>query len=552
MTQAVSPEFAARRDQIINKARACFDAGNAEAGMTLVRELVNMGTVNWGLLEQAWSAAELEEDSYYMQELLDRIEELEPGFRHPHLSLLYTRRACVDYQWQSVIEHIHEARRLGYEDLDNLHVLEAYALERLFRPEEALELLDRDFHRGEDRNSAAYERAVCLEQLGRVDEAREVLEQWLPHATPRDRLVANGHRELARILDRKGEYAGAWEEMNRGNQLAREVDKQLIHRNVLRWRTEAWRALYDKPAWVQKLKDKPVRYEGVTPVFLVGFPRSGTTLLEQVLDAHAGVQALEEKPMIYRALGNAATAMNARAQLKGKFGREMHRKAFLATAFGELPNLGEKELQSLRDVYFRVAGHYLKLDDSKVFLDKNPLSMVDMGFVLRLFPGARFIVALRHPADCVLSSLMQNFSNNDGMANFLDPEHAASLYKHVMSLLWQYERVLGISGQMHYIRYEDLVEDFESQVTGVLDFMGLEWDDAVTRYHEHAMQRGSLATPSYTGVTQKLYKGAMNRWHNYAEQMAPYLHHFRDAARRYDYSLELPEGIEPGAVDGEQ
>ena len=111
-------------------------------------------------------------------------------------------------------------------------------------------------------------------------------------------------------------------------------------------------------------------------------------------------------------------------------------------------------------------------------------------------------------------------------------ENAASFYK-------QYEGGFDLKDRVHYIRYEDLAMDLEGEARKVLDFLGLPWDDAVLNYDEHAKQRGTLATPSYQGVTQKIYDSSRERWRHYAQWMEPVLPHFREAAERYGYDLTI-------------
>jgi len=201
--------------------------------------------------------------------------------------------------------------------------------------------------------------------------------------------------------------------------------------------------------------------------------------------------------------------------------------------------LGDKQVAKLRETYFRVAGQEVGLRENTVLVDKMPLNTVDIGIILRLFPDAKVVVSLRHPCDCVLSGFMQTFEMNEGMANFLDLDDGASFYKHVMKLLWQYQEVFQLDDRIHYVRYEDLLDDFEGETSKILDFMGLEWSESVSRYNEHAKARGTLATPSYQGVTQKIYSTSRERWRNYSKWMEPVLPHFQEAAERYGYDLSV-------------
>jgi len=133
-----------------------------------------------------------------------------------------------------------------------------------------------------------------------------------------------------------------------------------------------------------------------TPIFLIGFPRSGTTLLEQVLDSHPALQALEEKPMV-----------------------AVMEQAFLALTgggSGALQALSEAHILELRRLYFQEAERHLVRRSGSRLVDKLPLNIVSVPLIWRVFPEARFILALRHPCDVALSCMMQSFAHNDAMA----------------------------------------------------------------------------------------------------------------------------------------
>nr|NIV21596.1 sulfotransferase family protein [Gammaproteobacteria bacterium]NIX10266.1 sulfotransferase family protein [Gammaproteobacteria bacterium] len=122
--------------------------------------------------------------------------------------------------------------------------------------------------------------------------------------------------------------------------------------------------------------------------------------------------------------------------------------------------------------------------------------------------------ARRHPADCVLSGFMQMFAPNVAMANFHTLEDAARYYRAVMELWGQYRRALP-GMRVHEIRYEELVVDFDAVVNGLLEFLGLPWEDEVREFGETALRRGRITTPSRTQVTQPLYGHARYRWRRY-------------------------------------
>jgi hypothetical protein len=143
---------------------------------------------------------------------------------------------------------------------------------------------------------------------------------------------------------------------------------------------------------------------------------------------------------------------------------------------------------------------------------------------------------------------MQDFAMNPGMHFMVDVERAAWLYREMFGVLEQSRQALDIEKQLHFIRYEDLVVDFEPTVRRLLEFLELDWDSSVTRYHEHAKERGTLGTPSYEGVTRELYSGAMGRWHHYAHHLAPVVPQLRGTAEPFGYSLAMPGAGESGSV----
>lgn len=249
-------------------------------------------------------------------------------------------------------------------------------------------------------------------------------------------------------------------------------------------------------------------------VFLVGFPRSGTTLLESILRSHDAVDVVEEIPAV----------LAAREALEG-----------LPGGYPDgLAALGPAELEALRKIYFAELDKHLAPEGrGAVVVDKLPMNMVEAGLIHRIFPQARFLFVQRHPCDCVLSCFMQNFTMNEAMVNFLDLAGAARLYDKVMTLWRTYREVLPLA--VHTVRYESLIEADRETLAPILDFLGLAWDDGVWNYAETASRRGKIATPSHHQVTQPLYTHARGRWQRYSAQMQPVLPILLPWARRFGY-----------------
>ena len=306
--------------------------------------------------------------------------------------------------------------------------------------------------------------------------------------------------ELGNLYDRSADYASAYEAYAEGN----------------RYNAEHWRALHSdaqayprqierlaaafRPAWVASWTPS-VPETSPPPAFLVGFPRSGTTLLERILDAHPHLVSLEEKPAI--------SAVVARLEaLPGGYPEA-------------LAGLSADDIESLRRVYWdEVAPHLGEPKPGVGLVDKLPLNMTDAGLIHRLFPTAKFVFALRHPCDVVLSGFMQPFQPNRAMVHFATLEDTARLYARAMGLWRQYAEVLPLDH--HAVRYEEVVADARATARSVLAFLGVAWDDAVLEYRERPRQWGS-ATPSYHQVAQPIYARSVGRWTNYRDRLEPVL-----------------------------
>jgi hypothetical protein len=256
---------------------------------------------------------------------------------------------------------------------------------------------------------------------------------------------------------------------------------------------------------------------GRAPVFLIGFPRSGTTLLDQVLDAHRDIYVIEERPLIPETIV---------------------RMTELGLRYPEdLPNLTSSNISVLRNHYLAARQRLIGPSAAPIVIDKMPLNLAHVGLIRLMFPEAKFILSLRDPCDVVLSCFMQAFQINDWMAAFLDLDRAAELYAAVFG---HWELACEAFQLTHVrIRYEDMVADLEAAVTPVLAFLGVEWTPDMARFDAHARSRARLATPSASQVTRPIYTDALARWRRYADvedaPMARIAARLVEERRRYGY-----------------
>lgn len=262
--------------------------------------------------------------------------------------------------------------------------------------------------------------------------------------------------------------------------------------------------------WAASWKVGPIPFQGTSPVFLVGFPRSGTTLLDTMLMGHPDVSVMEEKPII-----------NTVAQ---QFG-----------SIGELPAYDEQKVREARAQFFdgvaRVGGDAT----APVLVDKNPLHLMQAALIHRLFPDARFILALRHPADVVLSCYFSNFRATAPLMNFLTLDAAAEFYDLAFSM---WERALKLFPiNVHTVVYEKLVEDPKAELRPLADWLGLDWRDEMVNHAETAASREFIATASYAQVTEPIYSRSVGRWEKYRKYLEPVLPVLRPWAEKFGYSI---------------
>ena len=276
-------------------------------------------------------------------------------------------------------------------------------------------------------------------------------------------------------------------------------------------RLTRWFETADPEPW---RRSPPVRPRAADPnahIFLVGFPRSGTTLLENVLAAHPGVVSLEEKDCF---------APESAAYLSDLGGLE------------RLADITPRDAARQREHYWSQVRRNGVEPRGKVFIDKMPLSSVALPVIAKLFPNARILFALRDPRDVVLSCFRRRFGMNPSMYELLTLDGAAIFYDAVMRLSERYRELLPLP--LHLVRHESLIDDFEATTREVCTFIGIEWDEAMTDFAARARSRG-ISTPSAAQVARGLNREGQGAWRRYRDQMAPVLPLLEPWVRRFGY-----------------
>lgn len=268
----------------------------------------------------------------------------------------------------------------------------------------------------------------------------------------------------------------------------------------------------------QLLPRATVREGHPQPIFIVGFPRSGTTLVEQTLTSHSQIAAGDELPII--------DAISGRTQ------------ALLHSPFSYPRSLSElwfgdrvQSVEMLRDLYFAEAALHGAVDPGKRwFTDKMPLNEVHLGLIHILFPQSPIVHLVRHPLDVVLSV----FSNwlTHGFNCAVSLETAARHYALVAEIIVHYKDVLPLN--YCGIRYEDLVSDQEVVVRRVFEYIGEEFDPATLAFHENARP---ARTASYAQVVEPLYSRSVYRYRHYLKHLSPVIPILEPHITRLGYSI---------------
>jgi hypothetical protein len=376
--------------------------------------------------------------------------------------------------------------------------------ERLNRLEEARSLLE-----GVIRSSAgtptypageiAHQRAQLALRDGNYGVARELLEQTGPL---READFAHWFI-LAAARDRLGDAAGAMQALERGH--AGQI-KELQHltpnffdagAEVLP-KVSTRVSASDYRAW--PVLQAPEKSQ--SPVFVVGFPRSGTTLLEQMLDAHPALQSMDERPF-FNSLSH---------RLEQSVGIEVPQ---------DLVKLDQRDCDELRKGYLLMACAKVPRRWDARLVDKNPLNMLWLPLIHRLFPHAQFILAVRHPCDVILSCYMQNFRTAVLAVAGQSLERLARAYVDAMDSWLHHVEVF--KPDVFVSHYEHLVADTPGQLRSVAQFLELDNPDAMLSFDARAREKGYIKTPSYTQVIEPINRRGIGRWKRYREYFEPVL-----------------------------
>ncbi len=334
--------------------------------------------------------------------------------------------------------------------------------------------------------------ARCSARAGDVELALRQLE-----AVADERWNAELLFERARLLDRLGKHAQAYAQYALANQWRTNEHPGVSRDRLLRLIAET-RSRFTED-WVDGWYDVSPG-ERSAPLFLVGFSRSGLGMIDPIIAAHPGAEVL-----------CGVMALNAaRRSLGGRYPQG-------------LLDLSESNLERARHAYFDIVDAHISPNFRGLVIDKLPLNAVLLGLVYRLFPEARVVYAVRHPADAVLSNFFHPHQPNDVTVHFDSIPSTTHLYAEVMGLMQHYRAILPL--QFLELRYENLVHDYERESRRFLTFAGLMNPSGVPGPNLYALQAEKWSTKSTIG-----------RWQNYADFLGPVWDRLTPFLRTYGYT----------------
>ena len=252
-----------------------------------------------------------------------------------------------------------------------------------------------------------------------------------------------------------------------------------------------------------------------SPIFIVGFPRSGTTLLELVLDAHPRLKSMDEQPFLQMAVDEVISQ-----QIRYP---------------SQLSRLSNKQLDAIRSAYWARATARIKLRGEQRLIDKNPLNVLRLPMINRLFPNAKILLATRHPCDVILSCFMQHFRAPDFALLCKDLPTLASAYKQAFDFWFSQQEM--VRADVLEVRYESLVLDLHSHARSIFDFLQIEWNDAALSPATRAREKRFISTPSYSQVVKPVNAKAVDRWRNYERHFKPILATLAPYFGRWNYAF---------------
>jgi len=376
--------------------------------------------------------------------------------------------------------------------------------ERLHRLDEAAEALDRARGIQPDLPLLITMDAQLARRRGETDRAEKLLRGELARPMRDAEARWRAWYELAAICDARSEYDEAWECALRAKQITAAEAERYRQANAAAEAEGAALLAALQPEHFHRWMENAPAHPPLA--VLTGYPRSGTTLIEQVLDAHEGLVSADESII----MGDDVVS-------------PLRLSRPLEVPWLEVLEAAPPALRArLRERYLAHTEVFLGAPaGGRVLLDKNPAMTLALPSIVRVFPGVKCLIALRDPRDVVVSCFFQPVPPNAVSAHWHTAGDAA---RHCAAALHGWRRLGEVLPPQSWreVRYEDTTADLPAAARRALEFLNLPWDDRVLAFHEHA-RRKHVHSPTYAAVTEPVHRRAVGRWQRYARWLEPHL-----------------------------
>jgi tetratricopeptide (TPR) repeat protein len=389
--------------------------------------------------------------------------------------------------------------------------------EHLHRIDDASALVQRALQLDANYPLALLAHARMERQAGRLEEAERLL-RFVSTTTDRETKI-RGYYELGAVLDGQKRYDAAMSAFLEAKNLLRAEAAPLIAPfQALRARLTKMQSSLSAETFARWLDAAPTLQPPRRLALLCGHPRSGTTLLEQVLDSHPEIVSVEET--------NIFTTYAYNPLARRAAGKPLMLEVLESAPAGAL--------QQSRDGYFsKVESHLGNPVHGRLLIDKNPSFNFFIPAYVRIFPECKFLAALRDPRDVCLSCFMQPIIPlSQRSTAYLSIEGTVEEYAATMGI-WRTLKPL-VQNRSLEVRYEDLVDNLEAVSRRTLDFLGVNWDERVLQFDAHARTK-RVRSPTYADVAKPISKRAMGRWRNYQKYLEPHLEKLEPFLKAFNY-----------------
>jgi tetratricopeptide (TPR) repeat protein len=486
----------------LQQARALWQLGRFDEAIDLFEKAVRKYPQNMVALVDASRALGARFEITRAEGLLDRLAKL--AANNPRLLHLAGQSYRMIFRPDKAIQCFERVLRLT-KSLSDACLELAVLYERRHRVAEALSLIEDCLRAEPDYLEAELFKARLLRRMKETAAADTLFRRLAENNEALPLVRAQAWTEIAHKLDREQDYDGAMAAMLKAKEILRTDEGPLVKESealqghLLALANSLTPALWAR--WVEVGRAFPSRKTAV----LTSFPRSGTTLLEQVLDSHPDLVSSDEREA---------------------FGRDIF-PALWRTSETPLPTavaldaIPLERLAAQRERYLAYMAAALNEPiGERVHLDKNPTMTLLIPGMIRLFPETKLLIALRDPRDVIISCFMQYLPLNANSVCFLTLDRAARRYALDMGV-WARFREIACTPWLE-VRYEDCVHHLEREARRALEFLGLPWDPRVLQYRD-ILKSKAVSSPTYEAVSQPLYASAIGRWKNYSKYLEPSL-----------------------------